>query len=205
MKQYSKQRPKQELSYLQSLKKGALIALFIGILISFFLLLSPLTTWTSIDGPPSGAIHIVEAGRNTSTVRVEANDGNIYRHVDECVYTSQKPPCPIGWLKEDDYTYDPDTNLIVERGNDCQSLRDGFFPLNPRGKIIECTKTYRSYDPHDGGIYFALSTDGTLQYYLGLSNPNEIVILIIAIFLIVQVIMAIIVSVNFWIKTLSRK
>ena len=208
MKQNSIQQPRQELSFFQSIKKGALIALIIGILIYFLQLLYPVTPWKSLGGPPSGAIRIVEAGENESAIWVEANDGKIYRHVDECFYGIPEETCLIGWLEVDNYAYNPSNHLVVERGNDCRSLRKGFFPLNPQGETVECTNTYHAFfDPYNDGIYFALSTEGTLHYCydLGLSTPNEDVIVIIVILLFVQVIVAIIVSVIFGIKTLLRK
>ena len=119
--------------------------------------------WISLGSPPNGAMGIISAKR--STVWVESSHGELF-------VVTLDFGCGVNkicwtWNLATTEPKDNGTHWQLLRGTDCTSINPVTYRpiVNPSGEIQECVYAPSPGINMVGEFYFALMSDGTIQFF----------------------------------------
>jgi hypothetical protein len=142
------------------LPTGILIAFVSSCWLSAYLFSMKFTYWKSLGAPPSGTEKIVEVDRND--VWVEAKNGELFTLTLRC----DKNELCKKWVKvESAEELNVDNFTTVTRSEICSELVEEDFPQNPKGSTTECVLASYYGPEYDIKTYYALMSDGSIEYW----------------------------------------
>jgi hypothetical protein len=115
-------------------------------------------SWKHLNNLPSEAVQILNA--DYTNVWIKTGDGRVFT---ASLLFGGNETRPQWMLLDDGSKIQPFPPL--KRGTNCEVLDDGIFPLNPKGKIIECAGAFFPGPEMSEEAYFALMSDGSVRYW----------------------------------------
>jgi hypothetical protein len=191
---------KKRTPYWAAMLIGIITTIVVSYLLTINFINGAFTFWKSLDSPPSGASHIIDA--DPDNIWIEANDGHIFTL---SLYCYRNESC-YRWVMVDNASDIPPTQYVpLERGVNCTGIRDGFFPRNPMGKITECVSA-TFYGMESGYItYFVLMADGKVKYWQHGNSLIEDIYLFFISTVVLPILVAVIISVVYLVRYIVRK